>query len=267
MADGGLAPTRPRLSGIVITKNEAHNLDSCLESLSFCDEIVVVDSGSTDGTQEIAQHHGAKLIERDWPGYGPQKEFARQEARGEWVLSLDADERVTPSLREEILAALASPAADAYEMPRLSTFLGREMRHSGWWPDYCLRLFRKEAAAFSLSLVHEGVVTSHAVARLKAPILHHPVRSLGELLRKVDGYSTLGARDVVAKGRSIGAGTALTRGAFAFFKTYVLKRGFLDGPEGLINAATHAQTVFWKYAKAWEAQRAGPSDQADRIDS
>lgn len=267
MAERQAVPSRPRLSGIVITRNEAGNLDACLQSLSFCDEIVVVDSGSTDGSQEIVRRHGARLIERDWPGFGPQKEFARQEAAGEWILSIDADERVTPALRQEIETALAAPAADAYELPVLSTVLGREMWHSGYWPDYHLRLFRKDVAQFSLSEVHEGVVTDRPVLRLKEPLKHHPVRRLADLLRKVDSYSTLGARTVVAKGRPVGPSQALTRGAFAFFKTYVLKRGFLDGAEGLMNAAAHSQTVFWKYAKAWEAQRPKPDAQSDRSDA
>jgi len=267
MADRRAAPARPRLSGIVITRNEARNLHACLESLAFCDEIIVVDSGSTDGTQDIARRHGARLIERDWPGFGPQKEFARQEAAGEWVLSIDADERVTPALKAEIEAVLAAPGADAYELPVLSTVLGREMWHSGYWPDYHLRLFRKDVAQFSPSEVHEGVVTQRPVLRLKEPLAHHPVRRLADLLRKVESYSTLGAKAVVAKGRRIGPAGALTRGAFAFFKTYVLKRGFLDGPEGLMNAAAHSQTVFWKYAKAWEAQRKNSADQSDSSDA
>ena len=264
MADGGLAPSRIRLSGIVITKNEAHNLHACLESLSFCDEIVVVDSGSTDGTQEIARHHGARLIERDWPGYGPQKEFARREARGEWVLSLDADERVTPALREEILAALASPAFDAYEMPRLSTFLGRPMRHSGWWPDYCLRLFRKDVGSFPDVLVHESVKTSAAVGRFAGHIDHHTVQSLDDLFRKSDQYSTLGAQMVLKRGRRVRITTPVLRSMATFLKMYVLKRGFLDGPEGFFNACVQSQTVFWKYGKAWAAQRsAGNRTEAD----
>lgn len=257
----------PGLSGIVITKNEARNLEACLESLRFCEEILVVDSGSTDGTQEIARRRGARLIEREWPGYGPQKEFARQAAKGEWVLSLDADERVTTALRDEIKKALADPSAEAYEMPRLSTFLGREMRHSGWWPDYCLRLFRRDSVHFSSDLVHESAKTERKVGRLVAHLEHHPVRDLDGLIRKIDGYSALGARMLAERSRPVGPMTPLARGSFAFLKTYVLKRGFLDGPEGLINAAAHAQTVFWKYARAWEIQRARGKAQAEISDA
>lgn len=255
---------QPRLSGIVITKNEARNLEACLASMSFCDEIIVVDSGSTDGTQDIARRCGARLIEREWPGYGPQKEFARTQATGEWILSLDADERITPQLRTEIEAAIADPAADAYEMPRLSTFLGREMRHSGWWPDHCLRLFRKAAGSFSTDLVHESAKTQASIARFQGHIEHHPIRDLTTLIRKIDQYSALGGRMTAAGNKPVSALTPLLRGGFAFFKTYVLKRGFLDGTEGLLNAAAHSQTVFWKYARAWEARR---SPQADRPES
>ena len=257
---------RPQLSAVVITKDEAHNLHDCLESLLFCDEIVVVDSGSTDGTQDIARRHGARLIERKWPGYGPQKEFARREAAGDWILSLDADERITPILRAEILEALASPAVDGFEMPRLSTFLGREMRHSGWWPDYCLRIFRKDAAHFSSDLVHERVRIGGQVARLAGHIEHHPVRSLEDVVRKIDTYSTLGARILTSRNRSVGATTPVIRAAASFVKTYVLKRGFLDGAEGLINASVHAQTVFWKYTKAWAARRSAEASQRESRD-
>lgn len=253
MTAADVAPVR--LSAIIITKNEAENLADCLDSLAFCDEIVVVDSGSTDGTLDIARSSGARIIEREWPGFGPQKEFARQQAHGEWVLSLDADERVPPALRAEIEAALATPSADAYAMPRLSTFLGRPMRHSGWWPDYCLRLFRKDSARFSLDPVHESVKTDRPVARLTSHIEHHPVRRIEDLMRKMDSYSTLGAKTVVARGRHVSALTPWLHAAGAFVGTYLLKCGFLDGPEGLLNARVHARTVFWKYSKARRFQR------------
>ena len=171
------------------------------------------------------------------------------------MLSLDADERVPPALRAEIDAALANPSADAYAMPRLSTFLGRPMRHSGWWPDYCLRLFRKESARFSLDPVHESVKTERPVTRLKSHLEHHPVRRIEDLMRKMEAYSTLGAKTVVARGKRVSALTPVLHAAGAFIGTYVLKRGFLDGKEGLLNARIHARTVYWKYGKARQLQK------------
>lgn len=241
-----------RLSAVVITKNESDVIRDCLQSLRFCDETIVVDSGSSDDTVEIARSMGARVIERGWPGYGPQKEFARQQAKGDWVLSLDADERVSTALRTEIEALLATPklAFDALEMPRLSTFCGRPMRYSGWWPDRIVRLFRRDAAFFSDDIVHERVVASGMIGRLDNHIEHHPIREISHALRRMDVYSSLGAEKLLVKGKRPGLLTAWTHASYAFVSTYVLKRGFLDGQEGLLNAFIHAQTVFWKYAKA-----------------
>ena len=156
----------PALSAIIITRNEAKNIAACLESVAFCDERIVVDAGSSDETVAIAESHGAAVTTHEWAGFGPQKNVALSLARGDWVLSIDADERVSPPLAAEIRAAIASPHADGYEMPRLSTFLGRAMRHSGWYPDYVLRLFRRENARFTDDLVHERVDCRGRIARL-----------------------------------------------------------------------------------------------------
>src|ERR1700730_17012353 len=165
----------PRLSAIIIAKNEARNIGACLDTLAFCDERIVVDGDSDDGTPEIARAKGARVTAAAWPGFGAQKNFALSLAGGDWVLSIDADERVTPALAQAIESAMGRPGTDGYEVPRRSSFLGREMRHSGWSPDYVLRLFRRGHARFSDDLVHERIICDGPVGRLAEPLLHYPV--------------------------------------------------------------------------------------------
>src|SRR5436190_10288427 len=187
-----------KLTAIVITKNEAHNIAGCLDSLAFCDERIVVDSGSTDETVRLAEGKGARVTQHAFEGFGAQKNVALSLAQGEWVLSLDADERVSKELADEIIKAATHPAADCYEMPRLSSFCGRPMRHSGWFPDYVLRLFRRGKARFSDDLVHERVIYAGRVMRLEHPLIHHPVLRLEDALSRMDGFSTAGAEVLVA---------------------------------------------------------------------
>jgi glycosyltransferase involved in cell wall biosynthesis len=241
----------PRLSAIVIARNEARNIGECLDSLAFCDEIVVVDSGSSDDTVQIAQGKGARVVTNEFRGFGPQKNFALSLAGGEWVLSLDADERVSTELKDEILAALVQPAADAFEMPRLSSFCGRPMRHSGWFPDYVLRLFRRGGAKFSDDLVHERVVFDGKPARLRSPLIHHPVLRLEDALSRMDRYSTAGADMLVSSGRRVSFMTGILRGWWAFVRTYILRAGFLDGREGFLLAVANAEGTYYRYMKAW----------------
>ncbi len=241
----------PKLSAIVITKNEASNIADCLDSLAFCDERIVVDSGSTDDTVRLAESKGARVVQHAFEGFGAQKNFALALAQGEWLLSLDADERVSPQLADEILKTIAQPAADGYEMPRLSTFCGRPMRHSGWFPDYVLRLFRRGTASFSNDLVHERVVANGRVMRLKHPLIHHPVLQLEDALSRMDRYSTAGADMLVASGRRVSFITGLVRGFWAFIRTYLLRGGFLDGHEGFLLAVANAEGTYYRYMKAW----------------
>ena len=186
----------PRLSAIIITLNEAGNIAGCLDTLSFCDECIVVDGGSTDETAKVAQGKGARVVSHPFEGFGAQKGFALSLATGDWVLSIDADERVTPTLAQEIGNAVATGAADCYELPRRSAFCGRLMDHSGWSPDYVLRLFRRDKAYFSSDLVHERVVCNGTMARLNAPLMHDPVRRLEDALSRMDRYSTAGAEQL-----------------------------------------------------------------------
>ena len=245
----------PTLSAIVIAKNEARNIADCLDSLAFCDERIVIDAGSADDTVALAQACGARVVAHPWQGFGAQKNFALSLASGDWVLSVDADERVTPALAAQIQSAVAAGGADAYEFPRQSTFCGRLMRHSGWYPDYVLRLFRRERARFSEDVVHERVVCSGAVTRLSEPLIHHPVVRLEDSLSRMDRYSTAGAEMIVASGRRFGFVTGIWHGLFTFLRTYVLRAGFLDGREGFLLAVLNAEGVYYKYMKAWLASR------------
>ena len=239
-----------KLSVVIITKNEAGHIRACLESVAFADEWIVVDSGSTDGTVEIARAFGATVLETpDWPGFGPQKNRALDAATGDWILSLDADERIPPGLREEILEALKAPAHSNYLIPRLSCFCGHFIRHSGWYPDRILRLFARGAGRFSEDLVHERVLVDAPSGSLKTPILHYSYLDDESVLHKLDHYSTLGARQAFKAGKRAGLGKAFGHGLAAFLRSYVFKRGFLDGRAGLMVAVSTLESTYHKYLK------------------
>ena len=246
--------TTPTLSAIVITRNEAHNLDDCLQSLKgLVNEIIVVDSQSTDDTVAIAMRHGAEVSQpADWPGFGPQKNRALSLATCEWVLSIDADERVTPELAVEIQKVLQDLPRDvAFEIPRLSWYCGRFIRHAGWQPDHVLRLFKRESAKFSDDLVHERVVTDARVESLKNHLLHYSYLNFSQVLSKVDAYSNASAKQAYAQGKRSTVARALGHGAWAFFRTYVIRAGFLDGGHGLALSISNAETSYYKYLKLW----------------
>ena len=238
------------LSVIIITLNEAHAIRACLESVAWADEIIVVDSGSADETVAICREFTPHVYSHDWPGFGPQKNRALDYAGKEWVLSLDADERISPELRNEIQAAMDAPGSHAtFRMPRLSSFCGRFMRHSGWWPDYVTRLFKRGSAHFSDDLVHERLIVDGATGTLKSPLLHDTYRDLEEVLDKVNSYSTAGARMLDRKQRKSGLSTAVVHGLWAFVRTYFLRRGFLDGREGFMLAVSNAEGTYYRYIK------------------
>ena len=240
------------LSVTVITKNEARHIEACLRSVAFADQIIVLDSGSTDNTVAIAQSLGAHVsVTPDWPGFGIQKNRALAIATGDWVLSLDADERVTDGVQAQIRAAIHSPGFDAYSFPRLSSYCGQYMQHSGWYPDRVTRLFKRGAGRFSDDLVHERVLTTGEVGQLESPILHESFDSFEAVLDKVNRYSTAGAQVLFAKGRSASPGTALAHGLWAFLRTYFLKLGFLDGRMGLMLAISNAEGTYYRYLKLW----------------
>lgn len=241
----------PTISAIVITKNEAAKLGDCLDSLAFCNEIVVVDSGSEDATVAIAEEKGARVVMHPWAGYGPQKNFALSLAAGDWILSIDADERVPTELAQQINAVVATGEADAYEMPRLSSFCGRVMHRSGWYPDYVLRLFRRTQGRFSDDIVHERLICDGRIGRLSANLVHTPVLKLEDALARMDRYSTLGAEKLVKSGRRVTFASGIAHGAWTFIRVYILRLGFLDGREGFLLAVANAEGSYYRYMKAW----------------
>ena len=252
------------LSVIIITKNEAAHIADCLASVSFADEIIVLDSGSTDGTVELARNLGAQVHQSpDWPGFGPQKNRALALATQEWVFSIDANERVTPALREEMIETLRQPMRSGYEVMRLSEFCGKPIRHSGWWPDPVLRLFRREAGKFSDVLVHESVSLSDGKpGRLKSHLLHYPHPTLDSLIDKTNRYSGEAAKMMFAQGKRAGLPMIVVHSMWTFIRIYFLRLGILDGRHGFVLAVTAASGNFLRYSKLMFLAEA--KDQAER---
>jgi glycosyltransferase involved in cell wall biosynthesis len=257
--------TKPTLSVIVIANNESANILACLASVSFADQFVVVDSGSTDNTVELAKSVGAQVLQTtDWPGFGMQKNRALDLATGDWVFSIDADERVTPELAEQIKAAINSEAnsdansdikndskgnqVSAYEIPRLTQFCGQWIRHCGWTPDLVLRLFKRGCARFSNDLVHERIVQSQGTCgKLTTPMLHFSYPTPASYWRKLDQYSQAWAQQKFAEGRRTGMLRAALSGIVAFVRSYIFRLGFLDGALGFAVCTMQAQSAFGKY--------------------
>jgi glycosyltransferase involved in cell wall biosynthesis len=237
------------LSLCVITRDAAGLLADCLASASFAGEIVVVDSGSRDDTVEIARSHGARVVEHSWPGFGAQKNFAVGEAAHDWVLCLDADERVTPELAVAIVAAVSSPKAFAYAMARRNRFLGRWLAHGEGYPDWNVRLFDRRRAQWTLDPVHEHVVTAGPVARLSGDLLHTSAESLDAYMAKQNRYTTLQAEAMYARGERAGIARLVVSPLVRFLRFYIAKLGFLDGVAGLVHIAIGCQNSFMKYAK------------------
>jgi glycosyltransferase involved in cell wall biosynthesis len=257
----------PLLSVAIITCDEAHNLARTLASVSFADEIVIVDSGSKDKTVEIAESFGARVFEQRWPGFAAQKNFAIEQSTGDWILSLDADEELSPELRAQIRALLPSnPPADAYFLKRRNLFLNRWITHGGYYPDAKLRLFRRTAVNFASRPkfedrpVHETMVFDGVAAKLDFDLIHHAYPTLEGYLEHMDRYSTLGAKLLVASGRTSRSFAAffwnvLLVPQLTFAWNYIFRLGFMDGREGLLLHLYHSAYVSWKYAKAWRTYK------------
>lgn len=249
-----------RLSVTVITCNEAENIGACLQSVAWADEIIVVDSHSSDGTVDIARRFTDTVIRRPWPGHVRQKQFALEQATGDWVLSLDADERLSDEagreIRQQVLEG-APPAAAAYSFPRLSWYLGRWIRHGGWYPDRKVRLVRRGAARWGGQDPHDKLLVTGKVCALQGHILHYVYRDLSHQLQTVDSFSRISAAQWHRKGRRLALPLMLVRPPIRFLEMYVWKGGVLDGVPGFIIAVVSSCYVFLKYAKLWELARAG----------
>ena len=241
----------PKLSAIIITKNEAANIRACLESVAWADEIIVVDSGSSDATTEICRNFGARVYLHDWSGFGAQKNRALGYAAHDWVFSIDADERITPELRTAIEAVLRdeTDTCAAYRVSRLSSYCGRFMRHSGWYPDPIVRLFKRNAARFSDDLVHERLLVEGRIGQLGGELLHYAFADADEVLRKVNHYSSAGAAMLQQRGRQTTLTGAVLRGLWSFVRSYFLRAGFLDGREGFMLAVSNAEGTYYRYIK------------------
>lgn len=242
------------LSVAIITKNEEKKLPSCLDSVSFSDDIIVVDSGSTDRTVEIAQKFGCRVYQEDWKGYGPQKNSAVEKCSNDWVLLLDADERLSAGAGELIADILKAPSADAYTFKRKNYLHGRWMKHSGYWPDLQVRLINKSRGSFH-GKIHERWVTDGPIIDLDACIEHYAFTEYSDMLKTLNEYSTIIARELYQSGRRANPLSPILHGAGMFIKIFFIERGFLDGLDGLVTALTKAGGSFFKYAKLLELQR------------
>ena len=243
--------TRALLSACVITYNEADRIDDCLGSLAFCDEVIVVDAHSTDATREIAARHGVRVIERDWPGYRSQKEYAVRAALHDWVLCLDADERVTPALRAAIeqRAAAGFAGAAGFRVCRISDYFGRFLRHGNAYPDWLVRLFDRRRGAYRGYEIHENIWVDGAVGKLDGHVEHFPYRSLADQVTRWEKYSDLMAQAMHQAGRRAGVLRLVVNPAWRFLRGYVLRLGFLDGWRGLAFHLLEANYVRQKYLK------------------
>ena len=240
-----------KITATIITLDEERNIARAIESLRCADEILIVDSGSTDRTVELARNLGARIIEDNWRGYSAQKNWAAEHASNEWILSLDADEALSEALEAEIWnVKKTGPQYDAYTMPRLARYLGRWILHSGWYPDRKIRLYRRDKASFVGDFVHESVAVKGRVGALENNILHFTCESLSEHVKTLDRYTTLAAQELAARKVEVPLSKLIVDPAWTFVKTYFIQRGFLDGPEGLTIAHMAAFYTFLKYSKA-----------------
>lgn len=248
----------PKLSVVIITHNEKDNIAEALESAAWADEVVVVDSFSTDGTAEICGRYTGSVYQEDWRGFAGQKQRAVELAKNDWVFVLDADERFTEALRAEVRTLMErQPERPGYMVPRRNHFMGRRIRYGGWYPDYSVRLFDRTRGRFGDRPVHEAVLLDGAAGVLKNPMLHYTYNGVSDYLGRMERYSTLAAEEMRASGRKAGALDLTLRPMFTFFRMYVVKQGMRDGFYGLMLAGLYSYYTFAKYAKLWEMGRGG----------
>ena len=247
-----------KLTVTVITLNEADHIEFALSSVAWADEIIVIDSGSTDGTVDIARRHATRVEVLDWPGYGAQKNRAADLASNDWILSLDADEHVPADLADEIRGVLEQPEAAGYRIPRVTWYLGRWIRSTDWYPDPQLRLYDRRVGRWSLRQVHESVEMPQQAGRLRHELEHYAYRNVSHHLATIDRYTTLAAEQWAAEGRRTTALAAIIHPPLAFLRNYVLRGGFRDGGAGLLVSALNSYYVFLKLVKLWERQQKAP---------
>lgn len=251
----------PKLSVAVITKNEATNIAAALESVTWADELVVVDSGSTDDTTVIARRYTERVSERPWEGYGAQKDHAAGLVSHDWILSVDADERVSPELAREIRQVLMTPPLHGgFRIPRVAYHLGRWIRSTDWYPDYQLRLYDRRVARWNRRVVHESVDVDGSVGVLTQELHHHAYRDLSHHLATIDRYTTLAAQEMAVNGQRAGLITLLGHPPVAFVRNYLLRGGYRDGGAGLVISLMNTYYVFLKFAKLWERQHRARHD-------
>jgi glycosyltransferase involved in cell wall biosynthesis len=251
----------PKVSVTVITKNEAADIGDALASVAWADEIVVVDSHSTDDTVGIARRLASRVVVRDWNGYVDQKNHAASIASHDWILSLDADERVTPELADEIKARLTEqPAESAFRIPRVTWHLGRWVRSTDWYPDYQLRLYDRRAAEWTGRYVHEAVTARGTVGQLRGELQHYAYRDIADHLETIDRYTTYAARQMHEAGRRAGALRIVGHPPLAFLRNYIARGGIRDGLPGFIISALNSYYVFLKFAKLWELEKLGTKE-------
>lgn len=244
-----------RLSAVVITLNAGRQLEACLQSVAFADEIVIVDSGSQDDTKAIAERYRARVIHQDWLGYGKQKQFAVAQATSRWVLCVDADERVSDPLRAAIQTELAAPTFHAYRMARCNRFMGHWLRHGEGYPDWSLRLFDREHAKWSDDAIHEKVVAHGSVGTLRGDLMHESETGIADYLNKQNQYTSLQAQNLFQQGKRASCAKLLFNPLMRFIKFYLLRQGFRDGLPGLVHVSIGCMNTFMKYAKLAELQR------------
>ena len=246
----------PMVSAIVVCFNEERNIGACLDSLSWCDEIVVVDSFSTDRTVEICRQYTERVVQRQWAGYRDQKAFAHSLATKDWVFLVDSDERVSPELRDEIKESLLAydGAYAGFSVPRLVFYLGRWWWRGGWYPDYDVRLFRRDRATWGGTDPHEKILVDGEVRRLRNPLYHFSYHDIEDHVQRINRYTSISSRELFHEHKSWRMRDALLRPPFRFFRSYILNRGFLEGFAGFYVALTAAVYVFLKYAKLWELE-------------
>lgn len=244
-----------KISVTIITLNEEQNIRACLESVQWADEILISDSGSADKTVQICKGYGANVFNDEWQGFGSQKNLIASRAKNNWVLNVDADERITPDLKAEIELVLNNGSCEGYNIPRKNFFGDKWIKHCGWYPDYNLRLYRKDKARFNERAVHEAVQIDGKVGCLKSPLKHYTYKNISDYLKRMDRYSTLAAEEMLKNGKTAGIADLILRPCFTFFKMLFLQKGFLEGYSGIVLSGLYSSYTFSKYAKLWEMSK------------